>query len=848
MSKDNTKRPFWHKKRIIFWGILLLVLVFLLSFKASVIPTTSLSPSQAAEARKAASRLIKPLMSSKSEVSINVSQGQLESLSHTVSYTVPALQFRVNSSAYGVFIGASFTLFPSVLYLNTQCMLLPDANGLVFSDCKLGSIPIPGMAVNGLFKGMAWLFFGEDASTTYTNILANATLSSDKVTINFSKPENLKASVESRITEAFELVQSVRQINGSESEAISFYLDELKPYNHSLSSAELIGKAFALAKERSVEGDPVDENYAALWALAIMQGTPDFARMVALPVDRKNKVSDKLPLRGRQDLRLHFFFSVAMTLASEKELSINVGKLKEILDTSQGGSGYSFRDLTADKAGTELAHFATQNDDNAILVQSLLANTNNENIFIPELHDLPEGFSETRFKNVFGDETSQAYQDLENIIDQRIAALPLYRATSSKGDVRELISRVAADSPSARSDLGGSARWITVDTHIHSKHSDGKHSIEEVAKKAATFGCDAIAITDHGDRNLTSVFSDNYFTDLQNAQGVAPSLTIIPGLEWNIPPLKGREHLTLLLPESINQRANLIEFRKRFDNYGSGFTTDTLTATPALQWLNNEYPGPDKPVILYNHPSRKDLTDGENQFDFIQWHKTSPFFSGFSGAPGHQKKRGDDNGSYNKKFRTVHGWDPSIAVIGRDWDQVLQTGLMAFGARAPSDFHNTNMDYWPCEFSTTHILANSSRTNAILAAMGQGHYWAQHGKFIESLSFTVNTSSDDIVAINGEQVAHPPTKLTAKLNLTLAAKDWQGFTTRLDEVTAVVITENNISTHRFDADPEQRNHEFTIPIPVDGKFTTIRWFGRSIQPEQHHYQFFSNPIKINWSQ
>lgn len=843
-NQKPVKKRFWHKRRVIKYTLVSLLLIGLFSLSPLVLPTHDLSPSQAAQARAGAARIIKPLMSAREQATITVTNDQLTAISDTVSYTVPALQLRLNSSALGILMATSVTTIPGTVYLNAQCMLMPNLNGkLEFKQCQLGSFPLPGIAVEYFFKGIARVFFGEEALLTLNNIQSNAQLGNDQLVINFDKPGNLKASVEDRITDTFKVIQEIRQIDSSDTETIQLYVEYIQSHaTRTDTTAELVGKTFLFAQSRSVSEDPVDENQAALWALTMTLGAPEFARIVAMPVDYSLLLPEKFVLRNRMDLRLHFFFSVALRLASEKQLSINIGKLKEVMDSAQGGSGYSFRDLTADKSGVEFADFAISSSDNARRVQAILAGSNDENLFIPLLHDLPEGFSESAFQRTFGSESDERYLAMENTIDGRIAALPLYSDGTATAYRRT--PNANSDIQINQSDITLNQQWFQVDTHIHTRYSDGEYTVAQIARKASEYGCDAIAITDHGDQNLNNVLSDTFWRDLDNATKDNPDLTIMAGLEWNIPPFAGREHVTVLLPQNDQTPRLLSAFRDQFDHYGNSTPVD-IDESAAMNWLSQQYgQQTESPVIMYNHPSRKDASEGENQHDMEKWLQHGPYVIGFSGSPGHQKKRGDDNGSYSFKFKTRHGWDPAIATPGKDWDRLLLSGRQVFGARAPSDFHNDKMDYWPCEFSTTHVQATSSAPRHILAGFKRGHFWAQHGKFVETLSATIENGRGKVIAQAGDVVSTSETGLQARLSLNLAAKDWQGFPTSLDEVTAVIITDQNVDTRTFYPETARNPYVFSVSLPARSSLVAVRWFGRSIQPEQHHYQFFTNAVMV----
>jgi hypothetical protein len=131
-----------------------------------------------------------------------------------------------------------------------------------------------------------------------------------------------------------------------------------------------------------------------------------------------------------------------------------------------------------------------------------------------------------------------------------------------------------------------------------------------------------------------------------------------------------------------------------------------------------------------------------------------------------------------------------------------------------------------------------------MAGFKRGHFWAQHGKFVDALSATLEDSNGKVLANAGDTLSTSQTGLQARLTVNLAAKDWQGFATSLDEVTAVIITDQGVDTRTFYPETGKNPYVFTVLLPPRGSHVAVRWFGRSIQPEQHHYQFFTNAVMV----
>lgn len=191
----------------------------------------------------------------------------------------------------------------------------------------------------------------------------------------------------------------------------------------------LMQSAFALAAERSREYDPALENRAAIFALAILMGHQGLEPFVGEVEDTRLRADaaplmDATMLRGRHDWVRHFLVSAALALLANEAASDRIGLLKEQLDSQDGGSGFSFGDLLADRAGTRFALAATRDGASAVAMQARLAAGFNVGEFFPPAEDLPEGISDADFQSQYGGIHGQGYRALSDEIDRRLARLP----------------------------------------------------------------------------------------------------------------------------------------------------------------------------------------------------------------------------------------------------------------------------------------------------------------------------------------------------------------------------------------------------------------------------------------
>lgn len=185
------------------------------------------------------------------------------------------------------------------------------------------------------------------------------------------------------------------------------------------SLADLTGPVFVLAQARG--GDAIEENRAALMALSFYFSGVDLARMMGVELPGGENLGKRLTLSGRYDFAQHFLTSAALQLSSgSAAFADSIGLFKE-LDDAGGGSGFSFTDIGADRAGVIVAEVAIRSQESARYVQNFFIGRPPEGDFIPPLLDLPELMPNDAFKRDYGDINDPRYLRLIDEIEGRLA-------------------------------------------------------------------------------------------------------------------------------------------------------------------------------------------------------------------------------------------------------------------------------------------------------------------------------------------------------------------------------------------------------------------------------------------
>ncbi len=190
------------------------------------------------------------------------------------------------------------------------------------------------------------------------------------------------------------------------------------------SLAELMPPLFALAQQRSSNAESATaENRAALLTLVLYANGLRPSSLVPAAKQWPRAREFVVTLAGREDLPLHYLISATLAAEAGRPLADAIGAYKEVADT-RGGSGFSFSDLLADRAGTRLGQRAL-NQPQAL--QQRLATISSETELLPALDGLPDGLSGDEFLGRFGGIGAPEYQRMVAEIDRRLGALPLLR-------------------------------------------------------------------------------------------------------------------------------------------------------------------------------------------------------------------------------------------------------------------------------------------------------------------------------------------------------------------------------------------------------------------------------------
>ncbi|WP_330286562.1 PHP domain-containing protein [Streptomyces sp. NBC_00576] len=383
--------------------------------------------------------------------------------------------------------------------------------------------------------------------------------------------------------------------------------------------------------------------------------------------------------------------------------------------------------------------------------------------------------------------------------------------------------------------LGGSdprLAYLVGDHHIHSVYShDAKYTFSQLAAAGEKFGLDWMVFTEHSNFGHAQYGAPLEHAEILKARAENPRQLIFQGLEWYIP---GAEHCTVFSPPGRHEVELLTKFESAYDGKLLGYTegsagaADTARneahAVKAIKWLAEQRRTGyvDDVLVLANHPMRLGI---DSPHEMRNWRDAAPeIMVGMEGAPGAQGAaipgwRGATSirGEYENKptaqswqgypadgYLTYGGFDWATATVGGLWDSMLAEGSL-FSITTNSDAHrivfdtwkngdwaagqnfdntgklpdpvNTDTpqpgsDFWPGQFSRTHVGVTGYGYRSVMAGMRAGRVWLDHGHLLDGLDVRLTRDCDfgRGVTLGGRLRVRRGEKLTLNITVTTASR------------------------------------------------------------------------------
>jgi hypothetical protein len=302
-------------------------------------------------------------------------------------------------------------------YLNLTAEVAEAPDGIRIQSLQLGSLPVAGALADGLARlAHRWLR-RDETYASLADAFAKVTFDENMATLDYRWHPELLTQVERKSAELLIAPEDQARML-----AYAEQLDALlKPYPHgsTVPLAEVVPLLFA----QSDKGNAAEENRAAFTAMAAYLSGISLPKLLegdSQSIRRAPRVL--LSLHGRRDLAEHYVISAALAASGGSRLANAIGLIKEEEDASKG-SGFSFTDLAANRAGVQLGERAT--GEAAARIQQRLAAARSDADLLPDFRDLPEFMAQAEFDRRFGPVGSPRYLKIIDRIDARLDAHPL---------------------------------------------------------------------------------------------------------------------------------------------------------------------------------------------------------------------------------------------------------------------------------------------------------------------------------------------------------------------------------------------------------------------------------------
>jgi len=303
-------------------------------------------------------------------------------------------------------------------YVNIDAALRESEAAPRVERLRIGRLPVPGVVADYLFREALRRLTATERGQLAAAVVKSVRFADGKASFTVEWSDEVAAMARAVLVAPADQVR-LRAYQERLADAV-----DKAP--RTISLAALLPPLFQLALDRGATGDPVRENRAAIAVLALyVTGTP-LSRIAPAATPGRRPAPRTVTLAGRDDFPKHFLVSATLAAEAGSPLADAIGVYKEVED-SRRGSGFSFQDIGADRAGTRFGEAASDSPERARHVARALASGVEESDFMPDVADLPEFMPEAEFRRRYGGIDGPAYRKLIATIDERVAARPLLR-------------------------------------------------------------------------------------------------------------------------------------------------------------------------------------------------------------------------------------------------------------------------------------------------------------------------------------------------------------------------------------------------------------------------------------
>ncbi|MHB1053150.1 MAG: hypothetical protein ACYCZT_08770 [Thiobacillus sp.] len=304
-------------------------------------------------------------------------------------------------------------------YLNITAEVADVPGGIRIQSLQLGNLPLPGFLADWTARLIHTWLRRDPTYAALVDAFSRVSFRENQATLDYRWQPELLTRIERKSAELLIAPEDQARMlaYAGQLEALVKRYPQGSTVPLVLVIAPLFAHANALGKNAA------EENRAALTAVAAYLSGISLTRLLegdSKSIRRAPRVL--LSLHERRDFAEHFMISAALTVNGSSRMANAIGLIKEEEDATKG-SGFSFTDLAANRAGVRLGERATA--ETAARVQQQLATARSDADLLPDFRNLPEFMPQDEFERRFGPVGSPRYQKIIARIDARLADHPL---------------------------------------------------------------------------------------------------------------------------------------------------------------------------------------------------------------------------------------------------------------------------------------------------------------------------------------------------------------------------------------------------------------------------------------